>query len=484
MEKNIESLSLNTEGPKEDPKGEKNPSISSVAVDDLLKHLRTPDAYEGPEKQEDRLPKPSEKVDEEKLRKEISEVNERQKEREQKKETSREKPEEQKPIDAKFDLDAAKKRIEELYGSGVEVVDKSIPAEKPVETSSTEKKPEKNLEQIKAEEEQLEEAKKEKTKDELINTAKKIEEARANKQKEAESSLYEKAVEPYREITGENLKEKSKEKAKIEAEKEGLKLMTKQEFLSEKRIKDTEEKVKQREWSAAISYRWSNLSDKERARYIGENGKQDISKFATELEEKRQGLAKKGINLSRDAYYQMMKEGLQPDQMKIRGFWGRLFIGSQIEVASLYWKEPLNMSKKELGNWAIKSEARSIDYAKREAQRELDQKVVEGQKRWRGKKQKCTRDLIGEVVQKIEIERREKEQAKKKEAVQKPKIEISSRKEMEKIRKQVEADIKKRKEAQKKIQDLIKKRKKNKLLTPEEIAYLNSFAEQEEKQAA
>ncbi len=344
--------------------------------------------------------------------------------------------------------------------------------------------------------------KKEKIKDELIETAKKIEEAREKKQEEAENNLYERAVEPYREITGENLKERAKEKAKIEAEKEGLRFMTKQEFLSPERIKNTEEKVRQRQWSEAILYRWNNLSDEERLRYVDENGKQNIGKFATELEGKRQGLEKKGINLSRDAYYQMMKEGLQPDQMKVRGFWGRIFIGPEIEAPSLYWKKPLDISKKELGNWATKAEAKSIDYAKREAQRELEQKVAEGQKRWKEKKQKCTRDLIEEVAQKIELERRAKEEAKKKERrprgypgyPEKPKIELFSRvgkertpqqiKEMERIRKQVEADIKRRKEMQKKIQDLIKKRKKNKLLTAKEIAYLNSFAEEEGKRAA
>ena len=445
-------------------------------------------------------------------------------------------PEEQKPIDAKADFDTAKKRLEELYNPDKAsiLVDKSIPAEKPAETPSTarltpedlkekletegkeklktawQKEQEKRLleakeiptipveaivnEKEKSEAtEELRQQQIENAKNELVDNLEAINKAREKKDRTAERSLLEKSEMSFEIAEGKNLKERAKEKAKIEAEKEGLRLMTKQEFLSEKRIKDTEEKVRQREWSSAILYRWSNLSDKERAKYVDENGKQRISKFATELEEKRQGLAEKGINLSRDAYYQMMKEGLQPDQMKVRGFWARIFIGPEIEVASLYWKEPLNMSKKELGNWATKAESRSIDYVKREAQRELDQKVVEGQKRWKEKKQKCTRDLIGEVVQKIETERRANEEAKKKEEAQKTSIELVTRigkertpeqmKEMERIRKQVEVDIKRRKESQKRIQDLIKKQKKGYLLTAREVAYLNTLSEEERKKA-
>jgi hypothetical protein len=48
-------------------------------------------------------------------------------------------------------------------------------------------------------------------------------------------------------------------------------------------------------------------------------------------------------------------------------------------------------------------------------------------------------------------------------------------KEMEKIRKAVDADIEKRKEIKKRVEGLIKKQKKGELLTAKEVAYLRSL---------
>ena len=122
---------------------------------------------------------------------------------------------------------------------------------------------------------------------------------------------------------------------------------------------------------------------------------------------------------------------------------------------------------------------------------EIERKIIEGQKMWRAKKQRHAGEIIQETVIKYETEKKLKV---KPETAQKSKIEIVSRigrertpeqmREMEKIRKQVEADIKKSKETKKRIEELIRRQKKGELLTTREVAYLRAveFSQKTEKE--
>ncbi|MDO8486127.1 MAG: hypothetical protein Q7S77_00270, partial [Candidatus Staskawiczbacteria bacterium] len=151
----------------------------------------------------------------------------------------------------------------------------------------------------------------ENAKNELVNLAESITVAREKKETETETSLYNQAKEVFEVATGENLEKISKEKAKTEAEKEGLKVSTPEEYRKQKTT-EIQERIQQKERSAIIKERWDMLSDKEKEKYFfGAENKNDPAviisariKFATELkgkiDAKRQELSKgkKGISIS------------------------------------------------------------------------------------------------------------------------------------------------------------------------------------------
>ena len=331
-------------------------------------------------------------------------------------------------------------------------------------------------------------------KNELIDLAKGINDAREKKEVGTEASLFEKAKEVFEVATGEKLETIAKEKAKIEAEKEGLKVISKTEFLSQERISQTEGKILQKEWSSIIKDRWAGLSEEEKQEYFGEAKdkkypatiNEAVKNFASDLERKRQSLEKNGISMPREAFYQMMRDGLKPEDTKKVGLWGRLF-GKEIKIPPLSKKRKgYSLSKEDFKKETEETKQKITERIKREAKEELDEKVRTGQTKWRGRKQRSAKEIIQETAKKYKAEKEEAIKPEEPEKIaKKSKIEIFSRKgearspelikEMEKIRKGVEADIEKRKETKKRIEDLIKKQKKGMLLTAREIAYLRSL---------
>ncbi len=422
---------------------------------------------------------------------------------------------EKSPANVGLDIDAAKKYLEKVYGGekSSAIIDQSIPISAKQEKES-EKKPaveevkpslEKEVsKEVEKKEPTVEEklAEKEKirvAKDELIDLAKSIKEAREKQEKEKEMSFYGKAKEVYETATGGSLEKIAGEKAKVEIEAEGLKFFnTPQEYRKEKTV-ETQDRIRQKERSAVIKERWNMLSDKEKGEYFGEgknkNNPADIdsarSKFAVELNKKidakRQELSKgkNGITISEDVFYELMKKGLKSEDIKKRGIFGRMF-GGEIEIPPLDKRGYLEPTRNDLTAMEITAK-KNIEEA---AQEEIERKIIEGQRAFRGRKQRHTREIIQETAVKYEAEKK----LEVKPEPQKPKIEIISRvgrertpehmKEMEKIRQQVETDIEKRKESKKKIEELIKKQKKGELLTAKEVAYLRTieFGQKTEKE--
>lgn len=471
-------------------------------------------------------PPEPEKVDLKKVEKEITEVEERQKEREVK-EKFLNAQESLVPSENKEDIkEASKIIIPEQYSEPRERFkspkgDAKIEAEKR-EEERRKKEEEKAIKfpkekkefsegiiEIKNEEqksivedliEKVGQEKKERevqvevAKNELIDLAKGINEAREKKEVGTEVSLFEKAKEVFEVATGEKLETIAKEKARIEAEKEGLKVISKKEFLSQERIEQTEGKILQKEWSSIIRDRWAGLSEEEKQKYFGEaKDKKDsaiineaVKKFAGDLENKRQSLEKNGILMPREAFYQMMRDGLRPEDIKKPGLWKRLF-GKQIEIPPLNKKRKgYLLSKEELKKEVEETKQKITERISGEAKEALDEKVRIGQQRWRGKKEKHAKEIIQETALKYKAEKevviKSVEPGKNS---KKSKIEILSRtgearspelmKEMEKIRKGVETDIEKRKEIKKRVEGLIKKQKRGELLTPREVAYLRAI---------
>ena len=136
------------------------------------------------------------------------------------------------------------------------------------------------------------------------------------------SLLIKRAKYPYEVITdGEMLIPEAKAKAIELAKKQGLKIYTKKEFFSEERVAQTEKTKKMSQMDSTIIGEWNKLSDSEKNKYgesKDENDRSRIRMFAAELDKKRLDLEGNGIKLNRESYYQMIKDGLNPAELKIK----------------------------------------------------------------------------------------------------------------------------------------------------------------------
>lgn len=75
-------------------------------------------------------------------------------------------------------------------------------------------------------------------------------------------------------------------------------------------------------WARAIEVRWNNLTAKQKAQFLSlKHDDADLgykysgAKFANYLEEKRLNLQAQGINMSKDAFYELMKLGYKPEEI-------------------------------------------------------------------------------------------------------------------------------------------------------------------------
>jgi len=401
------------------------------------------------------------------------------------------------PADVGLDIDAAKKYLEKVYGgdkssvivgaenaekfSKTEIVDKSI-KEKPTAEESAEK--------VRV------------AKNELIDLVKSINEAREKKETKTEISLYDKAKEVFETATDKNLEKTAREKAKVEAENEGLKVVAPEEYRKAKTA-ETQERVRQKERSAVIKERWDTLSDKEKGKYFDKaedkNNPAAIDsariKFATELkgkiDAKKQELSKgkKGIAISEDVFYDLMRKGLKSEDIKRRGFFGRMFFGGEITISPLDKTDgrgSLICNKEYLAKEIENRVKKNISDA---AQEEVERKIIDGQKRWRERKQRHSREIIQETALKFKSEKTE-EKLKVKSEEERPSETTESLKSFEKISdiekviKKIDSDIKTKREQQKKIQVLKKKIKDGKPLNLKEKAFLNKVDSAYRKEAA
>ncbi len=311
-------------------------------------------------------------------------------------------------------------------------------------------------------------------KNELIDLAKNINEAREKKETKTETSLYEKAKEVFETATGKNLEKTAKERAKTEAEREGFKIVNPEEYRKQKTT-ETQDMIRQKERSVIIKERWDILSEKEKAKYIkyfGEdkNGLVNIDsviiKFAAKLKEKidakRQELAKgkNGINISEDVFYELMRKGLKSEDIKRRGFFGRIFYGGEITIPPLDKTDgrgPLVSDKEYLTEEIENRVKKNIEEAAKEA---IEKKIIEGQKRWRGRKRRHTGEIIQETATGFQMELQPKIEYQPKTEPQKefsPET-TEEPKPLKKARKKVESGI----EAKKKKPKTNKKVTKNK----------------------
>lgn len=391
------------------------------------------------------------------------------------------------------DLDVAKRELEKLYsperasidvgldiGKGVEVkpeilVGRSIPAEKPL----IESRPEKTVEQIKAEADLAErkEQKREKAKAELPQILENINDTRKRKDRVNEHYFMEMAKEPYERITGKKLDEETVKRADLELKEEKLVRMKPEEY-REKFTGRAEALAEQRKRSEVLSKvsarRWSFLSNKEKLQYTAQDGTIDYNKFNVDMvgkiDAKRQELEKKGIVVSANALYALAERGMRPEDIKVIGFWGRALQGFALQGFDIKIpQDPLFKGEKPRAHELFKNEFKDMvkgleaefnQSIKDEAKASIERQIKRGQEMWRAKKQKHMRSIIQETVDGYKKQQEEAGQRKKEKGAKKPLIEVVTRigekrtpeqvEEMREIRKQVEAEKKRKKKPAKK----------------------------------
>lgn len=236
----------------------------------------------------------------------------------------------------------------------------------------------------------------------LVALVPQLEMARQQKDKNREKALIFEAEDLYFKMKGEVLDDKARELAKAEAEKEGAKIITVKEFMSPERIKKTEEKVQQRQWSDAIKYRWEGLTPEEQAQYADEKGVPNKDKFAmfldSKLEELNKELSKQDLKISKDAYYKMMEHGygLEPERLMVKGFWGRLF-GRAVELP-IGKNGKMSYSKDEFKELIKQAEEGAAQKIKEEAKKDLQGIIDRGRDAWRRRKGRHITNILNEVV--------------------------------------------------------------------------------------
>ena len=131
------------------------------------------------------------------------------------------------------------------------------------------------------------------------------------------------------------------------------------------------------------------LSDKEKEKYF--SGTEDKNnpmiidsariKFAAELKEKidakKQELSKgkKGITISEDVFYELMKKGLKSENIEKRGFFTKVLFGGDIKIPPLDKTDgrgPLISGKEYLTATEIKVKKYIEDAAREEIERKIE----------------------------------------------------------------------------------------------------------------
>ncbi len=124
--------------------------------------------------------------------------------------------------------------------------------------------------------------------------------------------------------------------------------------------KQAMELIKEKRRNSAVEERWSFLNDEEKQEHYNN----DIEKFGTELENKRQRMENKLHikSMSENIFYHMCKKGYKPEDYKRYGFFVK-----KIKVPSSDGKESFKMPAKEFNNWVHQTENSIEDSIKNSA---------------------------------------------------------------------------------------------------------------------
>jgi len=321
--------------------------------------------------------------------------------------------------------------------SGEENTEKSVP-EKVAPEKESEKKPEEfdlsstEINTINAGEVSEEfSARTKELQQEQIKTAKAgleaqlqaINEAREKKDWAAEHSALKEAEKLFEITEGKKLAEEAVKRADVEIKQERLVRMSREQY-EQKYAKRAEGQAEQIKKTNILEKRFAALSEQEKSKYAGENGLENFSKdMDAKIETKRAELEKEGIVISKNAFYAMMEEGLNPEEVKTSGWFSKKIEITHKSLIAGRKGISEKLSKDDFLKMAKQSEESFVSGIKKQAEAVLAHEIKIGQDIWKAKKNKCMRnaieDAIGEKQPKPEIEKSKPEQT---EAEKKPEI--------------------------------------------------------------
>lgn len=229
----------------------------------------------------------------------------------------------------------------------------------------------------------------------------------AKKDTSSELSYYEQAQAVLKEINGENLMERVKKEARQEAEIEGSKTINPREVFTEEGIKHEMEKFKLRQRDFDLQTIWGFISDEEKKKYNN-----DINLYFSELENRLQrfsGLVT--VRISSEVFYNLIASGYMLSDLKKAMFGAKvkipIFLGAGVYKYKAFFQ-------KDFEGW-ISILQNSFDLTARQAVEDLlNKKMVKAKKGWVKRKKRKIREILQETINKLEAEKRMKEEIERK----------------------------------------------------------------------
>lgn len=257
--------------------------------------------------------------------------------------------------------------------------------------------------------------------DKLKNALSSITDARIKENRAEEKIARQEANAVYMEITGENLLEKAKELALAEVESEGFRIVPKRIISPQQTLEEEAEKFKIDQQPFGLQRGWQLLSEAEKKSY--EN---DYNMFVAGTEQARQKLEKKGIPVSREVFYNMVGSGYMFSDLR------KSFLGGKIKLPILVGEGVYkfnSMSEKQFLN-LVNLLQNFVDLIARKATSDqLNKRAAYKKKRWHERKMRKIRELLLAKINEIETGKRIEQTIKIKVQEQ---IEIEHKKEEEK----------------------------------------------------
>lgn len=169
------------------------------------------------------------------------------------------------------------------------------------------------------------------------------------KDEEQMGLLYEKTSGLFEKLTGRNLEAEAKVKARQDAEAKGKLVIKKSEWNGPENTARFTRSVEKRNYGAAVRVGWDELSDQERQQYHG-----NIKEYIKHLEANFKNIKGNVVELNRDAYYELIRQGYKPESFKVaKSFWGRKTVGIEMIASSGKMKrkkiEELSKMESDLG---------------------------------------------------------------------------------------------------------------------------------------